>query len=85
MSYARRVDDNHAEIVATLRALGWDVLDTSRLPGFVDLVAWHYGRQRLRLIEVKRRSGRFSAAQRRLQERKWPIVTIRTRDEAVSL
>jgi Holliday junction resolvase len=39
MTYARRVDANHSEIVKTLRELGCSVFDSSRMAGgFPDLV-----------------------------------------------
>ena len=47
-----RVDANHADIVATLRACGWYVHDTSRLGGgFPDLVCARAGK--VILVEVK--------------------------------
>lgn len=49
---ARRVDANHAEIVAAFRQLGYSVADTSRLGnGFPDLVVAKAGRTVL--VEVK--------------------------------
>jgi hypothetical protein len=39
MTYARRVDANHSEIVRTLKELGCSVFDSSRMAGgFPDLV-----------------------------------------------
>ena len=49
--YARRVDDNHQEIIAVYRAHGFSIKDTSRLTGFVDLVVGAHGRNYL--VEVK--------------------------------
>ena len=47
-----RIDDNHKEVVAALRACGWTVVDCSRLGGgFPDLLVVRAGR--LELIEVK--------------------------------
>lgn len=51
MPYARKVDGPHKDIRDALRRCGWTVTDTSRLPGFVDLVCARRGR--LELVEVK--------------------------------
>jgi Holliday junction resolvase-like predicted endonuclease len=52
MRRAARVDANHAEVVAVLRACGWYVLDTSRVGGgFVDCIAAKHGV--VRFIEIK--------------------------------
>ena len=48
---ARRTDANHREIVKLYRQAGCSVADTSRLPGFVDLVIGAHGRNHL--VEVK--------------------------------
>jgi len=40
MAWARRTDDTHGPIMAALRLCGWGVIDTSRMSGFCDLVAW---------------------------------------------
>lgn len=54
--YAKRVDTNHGDIRDSLRLLGFQVQDTSRLgAGFPDLVVYHpahmeYG---IKLIEIK--------------------------------
>jgi Holliday junction resolvase len=52
MTYARRVDANHSEIVRTLRELGCSVFDSSRMAGgFPDLVI---GVNRITcLVEIK--------------------------------
>lgn len=52
MTYARRVDVNHLEIVKTLRELGCSVFDSSRMAGgFPDLVV---GVNRITcLVEIK--------------------------------
>jgi Holliday junction resolvase len=87
MRYAARTDGLHAEIRDTLRALGWLVADTSRLGGWVDLVAvkgTRYG-----LIEVKTAlsaKGRVRKTRRQedMQAQGWPITILRTRDEAIT-
>lgn len=61
--FARKVDANHAEVVAALRAVGAWVHDTSRLGGgFPDLFVSHRGR--LFLLEVK--DGRKPPSARKL-------------------
>jgi hypothetical protein len=74
MRRASRTDANHAAIVAALRQCGATVVDTSPLPGFVDLVAGYQGTTVL--IEVKRPPGprggvkgrQLTPDQRRLHE-----------------
>jgi len=52
MTYAKRVDLNHQEIVKTLRSLGAGVVDMSRVgQGFPDLLI-HFQNQCV-LVEVK--------------------------------
>jgi hypothetical protein len=63
--YARRVDANHAQVVATLRAAGAWVWDTSRLGGgFPDLLVYHPRAGGAFLVEVK--DGRRPPSERRL-------------------
>ena len=52
MSYAKRTDSNHSEIVKTLRQLGCSVFDSSRVAGgFPDLVV---GKNQITcLVEIK--------------------------------
>ncbi len=52
MSYAKRTDNNHSEIVKTFRQLGCSVFDTSRVAGgFPDLVV---GKHKITcLVEIK--------------------------------
>jgi hypothetical protein len=53
MTYAKRVDANHAIVVKALRNLGCSVFDTSRVAGgFPDLVVGK--NQKTVLVEVKR-------------------------------
>lgn len=61
---AARVDTNQAEIVAGLRALGFNVAHTHTVgQGFPDIVVggntW-YGDSRLRLVEIKSRGGKLT-------------------------
>lgn len=86
MGWAKRVDGNHRQVADALRDLGWQVIDTSRLPHFVDLVCWHTGRQSLRLVEVKDgKAAAHTKAQERLIGQGWPIVTVRTVDDVAKL
>ena len=63
MTYAKRVDLNHQEVVKTLRSLGATVFDASRLgQGFPDLVVG-YNHQTV-LVEIKSgEAKKFTAAQ----------------------
>lgn len=86
MTYRKRVDANHGEIVKVLRRLGWRVLDTSRAgDGFPDLVAYHLATGELRLVEVKTPKGKLTAGQQRLLDEGWPIVTCRSVEQAAEL
>ncbi len=83
MSYARRVDRTHAEVMNALRKCGWLVQDTSRLKGWCDLTAARAGR--VLLIEVKTLKGKPTSAQLELIAAGWPILTVRSADEAAKL
>lgn len=63
MTYARRVDANHSQIVKTLRDLGCSVFDTSRVAGgFPDLVVGI--NQKTALVEIKASDkSKFTSAQ----------------------
>ncbi len=86
MTYARRTDANHRQIVDALRDVGWQVIDLHRVGnGCPDLICWHYARQALRLVEVKDGKGELTEGQQRLIDEKWPICIVRTVDDAVNL
>ena len=85
MTYGRRVDGNHAEVIDALRKSGWLVHDVSRMPGFVDLVAYHRGRGVLKLIEVKMAKGKLTALQTLMRQEGWPVVVVHGREEALLL
>ncbi len=86
VTYARRTDANHRQIVEALRDCGWQVLDLHRAGnGVPDLIVWHYGRQALRLVEVKDGNGKLTEGQQRLIDEKWPISVIRTLEDATNL
>ena len=87
MTYAKRVDLNHADVVKTLRSLGAGVVDMSRVgQGFPDLLV-HYKGQCV-LVEIK--SGlakKFTKAQLIFME-KWQgpaVVRINDVDGAIRL
>lgn len=82
---AKRVDANHAEIRRTLEACGWRILGTHACAGFVDLVAWHPATEKLRLVEVKVRKGRFTKGQQELIDEGWPICVLRSVQDAIDL
>jgi predicted transcriptional regulator len=72
MPWARKKDGTHAIVVAALRAYGWEVLDISRAPLCIDLVAARHNR--VVLIEVKDRTGKLTAGQAAIMSR-WPGET----------
>jgi hypothetical protein len=58
---AAKVDANHGAIREALRAVGWLVVDTSKVPAFVDLMA--FKASRVELVEVKVKRGKLTPAQ----------------------
>lgn len=80
---AKRVDQNHGEIRDTLRQLGWTILDTSSYPGFVDCLGIRAGA--MRMIEIKAGKGRLTKRQAKLIAQGWPIVIVRSTQDAVDL
>lgn len=80
---ARKVDGSHGAIAQRLRALGWKVKDTHALPKFVDLVAMRGGV--IRLIECKVEKGTYTEAQAEMLAEGWPIVTLRSVEDATNL
>ena len=84
MSYARRTDTTHAEIVAALRALGWLVHDTHALPNFVDAVGYR-PRDGVVLFEFKTGKGRLTKSQDKLIAKGWPVRVLRTAADAARL
>lgn len=63
MTYAKRVDSNHAIVVKKLRELGCSVFDTSRVAGgFPDIVVGK--NNKTALVEIKRdEKAKFTPAQ----------------------
>lgn len=71
-----RVDQNHAEIVAALRRLGYRVLSLAPLgSGVPDLLVHRAGK--LELVEVKAPKGKLRPAQAQFQQEGWPVRVIR--------
>ena len=82
MSYARRVDRDHARFISTLQKIGWAVVDTHALPGFVDAVCYRAGI--LRLVEFKTEKGTTTPMQKDLH-RRFPVVIVRSLDDCLRL
>ena len=80
MTYAKRVDLNHQEVVKTLRSLGATVFDASRMgQGFPDLVIGINGKTVL--VEIK--SGeekKFTQAQLKFMENWQGSTVVRIND-----
>lgn len=86
MSFGRlRSDANHAEIVQALRQRGWLVESINRIGGFIDCVAFHPGRQVVRLVEIKTPKGRLKPSQQKLIDAGWPIAVLRSIEDAMLL
>jgi Holliday junction resolvase len=87
MTYAKRVDLNHQEVVKTLRSLGASVFDASRMgQGFPDLVVGY--KQQTVLVEIKSsEQKRFTNAQLKFMA-EWKgsaVVRINDVDGAIRL
>lgn len=87
MSYARKTDNNHSEIVKTLRQLGCSVFDTSRVAGgFPDLVV---GKNQITcLCEIKSGEKKKYTAAQELFMLNWKgsaVVRINDIDGAIRL
>ena len=75
--HATRRDANELNIVRGLQLYGCRIL---RLDN-PDLLVLYHGR--VTMLEVKTASGRATAVQRKLALDGWPIVTIKTLDQAI--
>lgn len=80
-----KVDTTHAEVRDTLRKCGWIVQDVHALPNWCDLEAYQPSTGRHVLIEVKGPKGRERTSQARLKAQGWPVVTVRSAEEAAKL
>lgn len=83
MGQARKRDANEAPIVQALEAIGVKVKRISE-KGFADLVCWH-PRCGVRLLEVKGPKGRATTAQYVALAEGWPVITVRSIDDALRL
>jgi len=94
---AKRVDATQAEIVAALKAEGCEVISLAGVGnGVPDLLVRRPDRLRwpgeavddlivrgsIALVECKTRTGRLRASQQRLIDQGWPIVVLRSAEEA---
>lgn len=70
---AEKRDAVEPAIVAVLRRVGASVRRLSA-PGLPDLIVAYHGR--VVLLEVKRRGGKLTPAQRKLIAEGWPVVTV---------
>lgn len=80
---ARKVDKNQGEIISAYRAMGFSVVDTSRVgEGFSDLVVGKFGRTYL--VEVKTLTGALEKTQNKFK-REWRgcYRVVRTIDDVV--
>lgn len=83
MTYARRVDANHPDIVKGLRKLGAGVTSMARLGGGVSDLLVSF-RQRWYVMEVKSDEGELSDDQRRwIGEQRAPVYTVRSLEHAI--
>lgn len=78
---ARKRDAAEKPIVQALKQAGAMLIRVSE-KGAPDLVVYH-PRSGVRLLEVKSRGGTATAAQERRSLEGWPIVTVRTVDDAL--
>ena len=83
MRRGKKTDSTHRLVIDTLRACGWEVLDTHDYPGFVDGVAWKG--DTVRLFDAKGPKTKLTASQAKLVARGCPIVFLETAEQAVKL
>lgn len=84
MTFARRVDSNHAEIKDAFEYCGCSVFDTSRVPKFTDLVVGFMGVNVI--VEVKSKDGKLTVDQIDLRDtwRGWR-EEVRNTDDVIKL
>lgn len=79
-----KVDGNHAAIVEALRATGWKVRSLASVGrGMPDLLIARHGI--VRLVEVKTPKGTLTPHQVKMVDEGWPVVILRSVDEALAL
>jgi hypothetical protein len=81
VSYARRTDTTHTEIVDALKAMGWLMFDTHALPNWVDAVGYR-PRDGVTLFEFKSGKGKLTKSQNKLIRDGWPVRVLRTAADA---
>jgi DNA-binding transcriptional regulator PaaX len=82
----KRVDGNQTAIVSALRRTGWLVQSLAGLGfGVPDLMVYHRATDRMLLLELKTARGRITPQQRRLLDEGWPILIVRSVEEALAL
>lgn len=80
---AKRVDQNHGQIVNFLRDIGCEVLDLSAVGrGCPDLLVYRPSTRLWRLVEVKVPKGKINALQAEFATR-WPVEIVRSIDDAI--
>jgi hypothetical protein len=89
MTYAKRKDNNHAEIENALKAASYVVENCSRFgAGFPDLMVGSKGKQpRLVLLEVKQEKGKYTDAEFEFTN-KWagyPVYVVRSKEAALTV
>lgn len=78
-----KIDTNHSEIVAALRACGWLVLSLASMGhGIPDLLIYRAGKYLL--AEVKHGKGKLTSDQVDFHA-VWPVVILRTVDDVLAL
>lgn len=87
MRRAAKVDSNHAEIVAALRAHGCKVADLSGVgKGLPDILVWIPAWNRWVLVEIKSPGGKLNDRQRKWHEeyKGCMVFVVTSADEAIA-
>lgn len=84
MKFRHRKDTTHQPIVDALEAAGWLTKNCAQLDGWVDVTALS-PRKRLFLLELKTGPGKLRESQSKLIADGWPVLVIRSVDEALAL
>lgn len=79
--HAVKLDQNHAPIVAALRKVGAEVIELARYGLSPDVLCLFRGR--MILLEIKVPGGSLEESQRKLLDAGWPLVVVRSIDEAL--
>lgn len=86
VTYARRTDATHREVVDALVACGCSVAPWRNLAGCPDVVVGVPGTPGAWLVEIKQAKGKLRASQLQWQAawRGGPVVVLRSADEAIA-